>query len=56
MGQGPSERYHVSFSNWRAVDVYERRSKQMLDRREKIKRRALQLRRQLNLGNTKCVS
>jgi putative transposase len=50
------ERYHESLSNLKPVDVYEGRGKQILDRREKIKRRTLQMRRQLNLGNAKCVS
>ena len=50
------ERYHESLSNLKPVDVYEGREKQILDRREKIKQRTLQMRRQLNLGNVKCVS
>ena len=50
------ERYHESLNNVKPVDVYEGRNRQILDRREKIKRRTLQMRRQLNLGNTKCVS
>ena len=39
----------------KSVDIYAGREKQIMDRREKIKRWTLQLRRQLNLGNTKCV-
>ena len=50
------ERYHESLNNVKPVDVYEGRNRQILDRREKIKRRTLQMRRQLDLGNTKCVS
>jgi len=50
------ERYHESLKNLKPVDVYEGRGRQILDRREIIKRRTLQLRRQLNLGNAKCVS
>ena len=50
------ERYHESLNNVKPVDVYEGRSRQILDRREKIKQRTLQLRRRLNLGNTKCAS
>ena len=49
-------RYHESLNNVKPVDVYEGRSKQILERREKIKQRTLQMRRQLNLGNAKCVS
>ena len=50
------ERYHESLNNVKPVDVYEGRNRQILDRREKIKRRTLQLRRLLNLGNAKCNS
>ena len=50
------ERYHESLNNVKPVDVYEGRSKQILARRQKIKRRTLQLRRQLNLGIAKCIS
>ena len=50
------ERYHESLNNVKPVDVYEGRNRQILDRREKIKRRTLQMRRQLDLGNTKWVS
>ena len=50
------ERYHESLRNVEPVDVYGWRSKQILDALEEIKRRTLQLRRQLNLGNTKCIS
>jgi len=49
-------RYHESLNNLKPVDVYEGRGKQILDKREKIKRRTLQVRRQINLGNTKYVS
>ena len=49
-------RYHESLNNVKPVDVYEGRSRQILERREKIKQRTLQMRRQLNLGNTKCIS
>ena len=47
------ERYHESLNNVKPDDVYEGRSRQILDRREKTKRRMLQLRRRLNLGNVK---
>jgi len=50
------ERSHESLKNLKPVDVYEGRGKQILDRREKIKRRTLQVRRQINLGNTRYVS
>ena len=48
--------YHESLKNLKPREVYEGRGKQILDRPEKIRRGTLQLRRQLNLGNTKCVS
>ena len=50
------ERYHESLNNVKPVDVYEGRNRQILDRREKIKRRTLQLRRLLNLGDAQCIS
>ena len=50
------ERYHESLKNLKPVDVYEGRGRQILDRREMIKRRTLQMRRELNLGNAKCLS
>ena len=50
------ERYHESLNNLKPVDVYEGRGKQILDRREIIKRKTLQRRRELNLGNAECVS
>lgn len=50
------ERYHESLSNLKPVDVYEGRANQILDRRERIKRKTFQLRRELNLGNIKCLS
>ena len=50
------ERDHEALNNVKPVDVYEGRNRQILDRREKIKRRTLQLRRLLNLGNAKCNS
>ena len=46
-------RYHESLNNLIPVDVYEGRSKQILDRREQIKRRTLQRRSELNLGTAK---
>ena len=49
-------RYHESLNNLKPVDVYEGRGKQILDKREKIKQRTLRMRRELNLGNAKCVS
>ena len=36
-----NERYHESLKNLKPVDVYDGRGKQILDRREKIKKRAL---------------
>ena len=50
------ERYHESLNNLKPVDVYEGRGKQILDKREKIKQRTLRMRRELNLGNAKCIS
>ena len=50
------DRYHESLNNVKPVDVYEGRSKQILARRQKIKRRTLQLRSQLSLGNAKYIS
>ena len=50
------ERYHESLNNLKPVDVYEGRGKQILDRREKINRRTLQRRRQVNLGNATCLT
>jgi len=38
------------------VDVYESRGQQILDQRERIKRKTLQMRRQLNLGNAECIA
>ncbi len=51
-----NERYHESLNNVKPVDVYEGRSKQILDRRQEIKRKTLQMRRKLNLGTAKCIS
>ena len=51
-----NERYHESLKNLKPVDVYEGRGRQILDRREMIKRRTLQVRREINLGNAKCLS
>jgi len=51
-----NDRYHESLNNVKPVDVYEGRSKQILNRREKIKRKTLQMRHELNLGNAKCLS
>lgn len=48
--------YHESLNNVKPVDVYAGRNRQILDSREKITRRTLQMRRWLNLGNTNCVS
>ena len=50
------ERYHESLKNLKPVDVYEGRGQQILDRREIIKQKTLQRRRELNLGNAECVS
>ena len=50
------ERYHESLNNLKPVDVYEGRGKQILDRWERIKRKTLQQRRQINLGNAECLS
>lgn len=50
------ERYHESLKNLKPVDVYEGRGHQILDRREIIKRKTLQMRCQLNLENAECVS
>ncbi len=49
-------RYHESLKNLKPVDVHEGRGQQILDRREIIKRKTLQRRRQLNLGNAECLS
>ena len=51
-----NERYHESLNNVKPVDVYEGRNKQILAKREEIKQRTLQMRRQQNLGNAKCIS
>jgi len=50
------ERYHESLQNLRPVDVYEGRSWQILDQRERIKKKTLRMRREVNLGNAKCLS
>ncbi len=44
------ERYHESLKSLKPVEVCEGRGQQILDRREKIKRKALQMRRQQNPG------
>ena len=49
-------RYHESLKNLKPVDVYEGRGRQILDRRELIKRKTLLMRRKLNLGNAECIS
>ena len=49
------ERYHESLNNVKPGDGYERRGQQILERREQIERRPLQLRRQRNLGSAKCI-
>lgn len=41
-----NERYHESLKNLKPVDVYDGRGKQILDRREKIKQRALRMKRE----------
>ena len=41
-----NERYHESLKNLKPVDVYDGRGKQILDRREQIKQRALRMKRE----------
>lgn len=50
------ELYHESLNIVQPVDAYEGRSEKVLDRREEIKRWALQLRQQLNPRSAKTVS
>ncbi len=51
-----SERYHESPNNLKPVDVYEGRERQVLDQRERIKRKTLQMRLKLKLEKPKYVS
>ena len=51
-----NERYHESLKNLKPVDVYEGRGQQILDRRERIKRKTLRMRREINLGSAECIS
>ena len=51
-----NELYHESLKNLKPVDVHEGRGQLILNRREKIKRKKLRMRRELNLGNEECLS
>lgn len=50
-----NERYHESINNLRPVDVYNGKGVEILDRRERIKRKTMTHRRRHNL-NKECVN
>ena len=43
------ERYHEAIGNLRPIDVYQGRAEKILRRREQLKRKTIQLRRESNL-------
>ena len=54
-----NERYHESINNLKPVDVYSSKGVDILDRRERIKRKTLKQRRRQNLNkenvNSVCI-
>ncbi len=44
-------RYHESFNNLTAIDIYSGKNEKSLSKREKIKRQTMNLRRVQNLNN-----
>ena len=54
-----NERYHEAINNLKPVDVYNGKSFEILDRREEIKRKTMNIRRRQNLNkeyvNSVCI-
>ena len=54
-----NDRYHESINNLKPVDVYNGKSFEILDRREEIKRKTMNIRRRQNLNkeyvNSVCI-